>query len=206
VRYAVRSIGAAKSFAAIVLATLALGIGANTAVFGVLNAVVLTPIPYEEPERLVRVYKSRGGEDNYLPGPAVVEFRERSRAVDLAALYTYQAQGVDLTDRVQPERVRLLPVSADYFRVLRVNPIVGRVFARGDERADARVAVISERIWREYLGGRADAVGRMLSINGVRQQVAAVVPDAFEDPLVPGVEVWTPLDFQGSNRTRWYTQ
>jgi predicted permease len=203
VRYAVRSIGAAKSFAAIVLATLALGIGANTAVFGVLNAVVLTPIPYEEPERLVRVYKSRGGEDNYLPGPAVVEFRERSRAVDLAALYTYQAQGVDLTDRVQPERVRLLPVSADYFRVLRVNPIVGRVFARGDERADARVAVISERIWREYLGGAPDAAGRMLSLNGIGYQVVAVTPRAFDDPIESGIEVWSPVNLQPGDSNSW---
>src|SRR5262245_45613774 len=70
-RYAVRSISGSKKFAAIVVATLALGIGANSAVFGVLNAVVLRPLPYEEPERLVRVYKSSGGQDSYLPGSAV---------------------------------------------------------------------------------------------------------------------------------------
>jgi putative ABC transport system permease protein len=87
-RYAMRSIAGSKKFAAIVIATLALGIGANTAVFGVLNAVVLRPLPYDEPERLVRVYQSTGGEDNYLPGLAVVAFRERSQTLDFSAVYT----------------------------------------------------------------------------------------------------------------------
>ena len=86
------------------IATLALGIGANTAVFGVLNAVVLRPLPYDEPDRLVRVYHFAGGEDSYLPGPAVTGFRDQSRTLDLAAVYTYSATGVDLTDRPQPER------------------------------------------------------------------------------------------------------
>ena len=142
-KYAVRSIAGAKKFAAIVVATLALGIGANSAVFGVLNAAVLRPLPYDEPDRLVRVYAWDNGIDGYLPGPVVVALRESSRTLDIAAVYTYSAEGADLTDRGQPERVRTLSVSADYFRVLRVSPALGRVFERTDERRDARVAVIS---------------------------------------------------------------
>ncbi|OLC75299.1 MAG: hypothetical protein AUH72_20600 [Acidobacteria bacterium 13_1_40CM_4_65_8] len=103
-----RSIAGSKKFAAIVIATLALGIGANTAVFGVLNAVVLRPLPYDEPERLVRVYHTTGREDGYLPGLAVLEYREHSRALDFAAVYTYSAEGADLTDRPTPERVRTM--------------------------------------------------------------------------------------------------
>jgi putative ABC transport system permease protein len=137
VRYAVRSIAGSKKFAAIVMATLALGIGANTAVFGVLNAVVLRPLPYDEPERLVRVYYSVGSDDNYLPGPAVMTYRDQSRTLDLAAVYTYSVEGADLTDRTEPERVQMMPVSEDYFRVLRVHPILGQAFARADERQDA---------------------------------------------------------------------
>jgi len=129
-RYAMRSIAGSKKFSAIVIVTLALGIGANTAVFGVLNAVVLTPLPYDEPERLVRVYKFQGAEDNYLPGSAVLAFRERSKTLDFAAVYTYSGQGADLTDRPEPERVRTMPVSADYFRVLHVRPMLGQVFDR----------------------------------------------------------------------------
>ena len=123
---------ASKKFAAIVVATLALGIGANTAVFGVLNAVVLRPLPYDHPERLVRVYHSAGGEDNsYLTGLAAVAYRDQSKTLDFAILYTYSVEGADLTDRPVTERVRALPVSADYFRVLGVRPVVGQLFARG---------------------------------------------------------------------------
>jgi putative ABC transport system permease protein len=205
-RYAIRSIAGSKKFAAIVIATLALGIGANTAVFGVLNAVVLRPLPYDEPERLVRVYQSRGGEDNYLPGLAVVAFRERSKTLDLSAVYTYSAQGADLTDRLEPERVRALPVSADYFRVLRVHPILGQVFDRADERANARIAVVSERIWRQHLGGAADAAGRLLSLNGVPYRVTAVLPDGFDDPLESGVDVWVPVNLQPGGPNSWDNQ
>src|SRR5437899_12743035 len=110
-KYAVRSIAGSKKFAAIVIATLALGIGANTAVFGVLNAVVLRPLPYDEPERLVRVYNSANGEDNgYLTGLAAIGYREQSQTLDFAILYNYSIEGADLTDRPEPERVRSMPV------------------------------------------------------------------------------------------------
>src|SRR6266508_2455869 len=158
VRYALRSIAGSKKFAAIVVATLALGIGANTAVFGVLNAVVLRPLPYVEPERLVRVYHSANGDDNsYLTGLVAIAYREQSKALDIAILFTYNVEGADLTDRPEPERVRALPVSADYFRVLGVHPVLGQLFARADERPNVRLAVVSARIWRKYLGGASDA-------------------------------------------------
>src|SRR5262245_34618800 len=119
VRYAVRSILTAPRFAAMVLLTLALGIGANTAVFSVLNAVVLKPLPYAEPEQLVRVYHSVGNDNTYLTGPAAIDYRDRSRTLDIAVTYTYSVVGADLTGREEPERVTMLPVGADYFRVLR---------------------------------------------------------------------------------------
>jgi hypothetical protein len=203
VTYAVRSIAGAKKFAAIVVATLALGIGANSAVFGVLNAVVLRPLPYDEPGRLVRVYAWDNGIDGYLPGPVVVALRESSRTLDIAALYTYSAEGADLTDRGQPERVRTLSVSADYFRVLRVSPALGQFFARADERRDARVAVVSARVWRDHLGGAVDAPGRMLSLNGVPHRITGVLPDQFEDPLQPGVDVWTTVNLQSGGSNSW---
>ena len=202
--YAVRSLSAARKFSVIVIVTLALGLGANTAVFGVLNAVVLRPLPYDEPERLVRVYHVAGDDDNYMPQPAFRAFRDNSTTLDLAPVYTYNSEGADLTDRVEPERVALLQVGADYFRVLGVRLLAGQPFERDAERANANVVLIRERIWREYLGARPDAIGQTISVNGVRQQVLGVVPDAFEDPLVPGVEIWTPLDFASANRTQWY--
>jgi putative ABC transport system permease protein len=202
-KYAVRSIAGAKKFAAIVVATLALGIGANSAVFGVLNAAVLRPLPYDESDRLVRVYARDNGIDGYLPGPVVVALRESSRTLDIAALYTYATEGADLTDRGQPERVRTLSVSADYFRVLRVSPALGRFFERADERRDARVAVVSARVWRDHLAGAADAPGRMLSLNGVPHRVTGVLPEGFEDPLQPGADVWTTVNLQPGGSNSW---
>jgi putative ABC transport system permease protein len=197
VKYALRSVAASKKFAAIVIATLALGIGANTAVFGVLNAVVLRPLPYDHPERLVRVYHSAGGDDNsYMTGLAAVGYRDQSKALDIAIMYTYSVEGADLTDRPEPERVRALPVSADYFRVLGVHPVVGQLFSRADERPNQRLAVVSARIWRKYLDGAPDAAGRILQINATPYQVMAVLPAGFADPLESGVDVWVPLNTQ----------
>jgi predicted permease len=197
VKYALRSVAASKKFAAIVIATLALGIGANTAVFGVLNAVVLRPLPYDHPERLVRVYHSAGGDDNsYMTGLAAIGYREQSKTLDIAILYTYSVQGADLTNRPEPERVRALPVSADYFRVLGVHPVLGQTFARVDERPNASLAVVSARIWRKYLDAASDAAGRLLQINGTPYQVVAVLPDGFDDPLESGVDIWVPLNLQ----------
>ena len=164
---------------------------------------MLTPLPYPSADRLVRLYKFNRGEDNYLPGPAALAFRDQSTTIDLAPVYTYATEGADLTDRAEPERVTSLRVGADYFRVLGVQPIVGQPFDRTDERADAGVVVIRERLWREYFGGRPDAIGQSLSLNGVRQRVVAVLPDSFADPLVANVEVWSPIDLQTPARNRW---
>lgn len=195
-KYAVRSIAVSPRFAAVVMITLALGTGANTAVFSVLNAVVLKPLPYDEPERLVRVYHRSGDDHGYLTGLAAVGYRDRSRTLDIALTYTYSVQGADLTSRGEPERVRTMSVSADYFRVLRTQPSLGQTFDRADERPNSHVAVVNGRIWRKYLDARADAVGRSLTLDGVAYRVVGVVPDDFDDPLVSEVEVWTPLNLQ----------
>jgi predicted permease len=196
-KYAVRSIASAPKLSAIVTVTLALGVGANTAVFGVLNAVVLKPLPYEEPEQLVRVYHSSPGDESaYLTGPAAIAYRDRSRTLDVGVTYTYSSVGADLTGRGEPERVTAMQVGADYFHVLRVRPLVGQPFDRADERPNANVAVVSERIWRKYLDGRPDVIGELLPLNGVPHRVVAVVSDDFDDPLEPGVAVWTPLNLQ----------
>src|SRR6185295_8819718 len=118
-------------------------------------------------------------------------------------VYTYRAEGMDLTDRPQPERVRTMPVSANYFGVLGVHPILGRIFERTDERTSANVAVISERLWRDYLGGAADAAGRMLTLNGIPHRIAGVLPEGFDDPLQSGVDVWTPVDLQPGENNSW---
>jgi predicted permease len=202
-KYAIRSVASTKKLALVVVATLALGIGANTAVFGVLHAVVLKPLPYDEPDRLVRIYHDTASSEGYLTGPELLGYRDGSSALDIAAVYTYSALGADLTDQVEPERVRTLSVSADYFRVLRVHPVLGRVFDRADERPDARVALVTERIWRKYFGGGADAAGRPLTLDGIPYRIGAVLPEAFDDPLESGIDVWMPLNLQPGRPNSW---
>jgi putative ABC transport system permease protein len=210
-RYAIRSLRSAPRFVAIVIATLALGIGANSAVFGVLNAVVLQPLPYPQPDRLVRVYQHSNNEDGFLGGMAFLDFRESSKTLDMAAVYTYRAEGLDLTDRPQPERVQVYRVSADYFRVLGIALLAGQPFERADERPNANVAVVSERLWREYLGGAStgpalsavEGSGRMLSLNGVPTRVVGIMPRSFTDPLLPDIEIWTPLNLQPGGPNSW---
>src|ERR1051325_1651500 len=188
-KYAVRSIASAKKLSLVVVATLALGIGANTAVFGVLHAVVLKPLPYDEPDRLVRIYHFDGSSSEYRPGPEVIGYRDQSRTLDVAILYTYTAEGADLTDRGEPARVRTLSVGADYFRVLRVHPLVGAVFREG--------------IWRTYLDGDVHAAGRTLTLDGISYRVAAVLPQTFDDPLESGIDVWKPLNLQPRDPNTW---
>src|SRR5262249_390355 len=139
---------------------------------------------------------SYGNENTYLTGLAAVNYRDRSRTLDVAVTFTYNVIGADLTDRAEPERVRVMPVSADYFRVLRAHPLLGQPFDRADERPNVRVAVVSERIWRKYLDARADAAGRLLTLDGVPYRIAGVLPDAFDDPLESNIDVWTPVNLQ----------
>jgi predicted permease len=196
-KYAVRSIAAAPRFAAIVIVTLALGTGANTAVFSVLNAVVLKPLRYEEAGRLVRVYHATPSDNSsYLTGLTAVAYRDRSQTLDIGIAYTYSVQGADLTDGAEPERVTILPVGADYFSVLGAHPVLGQPFSRADERPNARLAVVRERIWRKYLDASADALGRPLTLDGLPYGVVAVLPDNFSDPLDADVDVWVPLNLQ----------
>jgi putative ABC transport system permease protein len=201
--FAARSLAKARAFSSIVIVTLALGIGANTAVFSVLHAAVLRPLPYPGADELVRVYLSYRGEPNYLPGPAAADLLDHSRTVDLAITYTYATEGVDLTDRAQPERAIKLTVGATYFRVLGVTPIRGAAFDAADERKDANVAIISARIWREYFGGADEAIGKLIAMDGISRRVVGVMPDGFDDPIIPGVEIWTPLDMQDVRAESW---
>lgn len=195
-RYALRYLRRRPGFVAVVALTLALGIGANTAVFSVLHAVLLAPLPYEDAGRLVRIYAADQGDTtreqgNYMTGAGAVDLRETLASVQgLAVVSNYRQFAADLTDGDRPERVNVLPVSADYFRVLAVEPMLGRPFSRDDEVPGARQAVVSARIWESYLGAEAGALGASLTLDGVRYSVLGVMPAGFEDPLQGHIDVF----------------
>ncbi|MGH7577001.1 MAG: ABC transporter permease [Longimicrobiales bacterium] len=208
VRWALRSLRRRPGFAAVVVATLALGVGANTAVFGVLNAALLKPLPYAEPDRLMRLYttdRDEPGDREPIALPAAVHFRDHARTLEIGVFYNYRSEGVDLTGGEAPERARMMRVSADYFRVLRAAPIFGRTFTREEERpadggrrvalvpAEARLVVVSERIFRRYLGSDTGALGSTLRIDGEPYTVIGVMESEFADPVEGEVDVWLPL-------------
>ncbi len=199
-RLAVRRLIRRPAFSLAVVLTLGLGLGANTAVFSVLHAVLVAPLPFEDGDRLVRIYGRRidqpGQADRlYLPTPGVLELRtEVPSLASVAVLQNYSAQGVDVSDGDRPERLRLLRVNADYFRTLGVTPVVGRVFERSEEAPDASAAVVTESVWQRYLGGRTDAMGESLTLDGTPVRVVGVVGDALVDPLEGRIDVWMPVD------------
>lgn len=192
-RYAVRRLRRAPTFSAIVVATLALGIGATSAIFSIVNAVLLRPLPYKEPDALVTI-------NHYyptLPLTASVSaigfqhYRDDIRSFSGVAAATGAAY--DLTGSGDPERIRSSRVSTQYFSVLGITPEKGRTFRQDEEGPGNRVAVLSDGLWRRRFGARDDIINSNIQLNGENWTVIGVMPRTFEDPNNRLVELWTPL-------------
>jgi putative ABC transport system permease protein len=213
VRVAVRSLRKRPGFTGVVAITLALGIGANTAVFSVLNSVVFNPLPYPQAEELVRIYQAweeQGPgelqyESNYVTGLDYLDYRRQTELfVGVAAFYSYRELGADLTGGDFPERIVRMPVSSEFFQVLGVSPYRGRSFTPQEEVGDVSLAVISHGLWSRLFSGDEDVLGRTMSLDGVAHEVIGIMPPGFQGPLGRPVEVWTPenLDPAHSRNTR----
>jgi predicted permease len=196
-RFALRTLRRAPGFAAIAIATLAVGIGGTTAMFSAVDAVLLQPLPYREPGRLVRLYQTNLEAPNaseFVTPVHAVAYRSRLSSVSsLAAVMTYSENGADIGDADGARRVRVLPTTADYFEVVGVHPAVGSAYTAGDETA-APVVVLSHRLWEQEMQGKASAIGGTIIMNGRAYRVLGVMPSGFEDPLVANVDAWVPLD------------
>lgn len=192
-RYAVRSILRRRRFASGVVLVLALGMGANTAVFGVLNAVLLRPLPYPDPDRLVRVYQVREDapdEFNYVSAPAFADLRDNARTfASVAAMYTYAETGADLTGAGDPIRVRTLGVTAGYFPVLGIGVANGRTFGPEQAVAGSHVVVVSAGLAES----QGLSVGGSVVLDGTAAEVLGVLPAGFEDPIVGRIDLLVPL-------------
>ncbi|NIM49933.1 MAG: FtsX-like permease family protein [Gemmatimonadales bacterium] len=191
------------AFALVAVLTLALGVGANTAVFSVLNRVILRPLEYHEPERLVRLYQAHvdaPGELNWVSGAAFLDYREMAGGFEaVAAIYNYRDVGFTLTGNGAPRRVTSFPVSADFFDVFHVRPIMGRTFLREEERGSARIAVLSHRLWATHWGGDRNIIGRSVVLDGHPHEVVGVMPGDFVDVVGGDVDLWIPLELQDQN-------
>jgi putative ABC transport system permease protein len=200
-RYALRSLFKSPGFAAVALVTLTLGIGANAAIFSVVNAVLLSPLPYETPDKLVWVWgyvPQRGATQASISPPDFLDYRSQNQVFETIAAFTGIPSGVNLTGGDEPERVEALGVSADFFEVLGVAPQLGRGFLADEEKTGRnQVVILSQGLWQRRFGANPDVVGQTLTINGGSATVIGVMPRGFEFPAQ--AELWFPLAFDAPN-------
>jgi putative ABC transport system permease protein len=203
VRYGLRMLAKNPGFTAVAILTLALGIGANTAIFTVINAVLLKPLPFPHPDRLVQIWETdpRLGFDRDTVSP--YNFRDwQSQSHDFAAMAAYEHEHFSLTGRELPVGLGGLRVSADFFRVLGTSPLLGRDFlANEDQPGAGHVVVVSSATWQNYFGRDPGIVGRKITLDGESYTVIGVMPSDFELPG-SGAEIWTTLAFDLKGQSR----
>ena len=192
-RYGVRMMLKTPVFTAIAVLTLAAGVGANTAIFSVVNAVLLKALPYHNSHRFVLVSGAdqSAGLGTISPAEAQDFATHLTTLEDFAAM---QSQSINLTGDAQPERVRGAFVTANFFEVFNLSPTAGRTFARGEDQPGAeRVVVVNEGFWRRRLNSDSELAGRKVILNGEPYSVVGVVPASFRHPLDAEVELWTTV-------------
>ncbi|MCI0403110.1 MAG: ABC transporter permease [Acidobacteria bacterium] len=193
-RYSVRTLRKSAGLTTVAVITLALGIGANTAIFSVVNAVLLRPLPYSEPERLVMVWESRPQEgvyDNPVAPQDFFDWRRRNQAFEDMSAFLYST--IDLSGAGEPERIATGIVSPSLFNVLGVQPLRGRTFLPEEEEDGRhRVVVMTYSLWQRRFGGDPAVVGKVLTLGGEPFEVIGVLPRTFDFPA-PGLELWRPL-------------
>jgi putative ABC transport system permease protein len=194
IQYAVRSLLKRPAFAIIALITLALGIGANTAIFSVVNAVLLRPLPFQDPEQLVIVWEDAtfAGFPRNTPAPAnYVDWKTQNQSfTDMAAS---AETSFNLTGDGEPERVQAFSVNANFFPLFGVQPLLGRGFLPEEDRPGAnKVAVLSYSLWQSRYGGDRSIINRDIQLNGEKHTVVGVMPSSFQF-LDKEVRLWVPL-------------
>jgi putative ABC transport system permease protein len=196
IRYGVRSLLKRPGFTAIALIALALGIGANTAIFSLVNAVLLRPLPYSDPAQLVMVWENhqgRGGpEREWLSPPDFEDWRSQNRVfTNLSAMNNW---GPTLTGRNEPEPLVGAAVSHDMFALLGREPSMGRSFlAEEDQPGAANVVVLSNELWQRRFGSDREIIGKSISLNADSYTVVGVMPAGFKFPVIANTELWRPL-------------
>ena len=200
VRYAIRLLLKHPGFTAVAILTLALGIGATTAIFTVVNAVLLSPLPFRDAERLVQVrIISSSGDDFPLPDADFLAWRSQNQACD-DAIAVYDASPETLTGDGMPERIGAAAVTDRFFDVLGAGPLLGRVFQEGDDKPGAaKLVVLSHAFWTRRFRADPAVLGRTVPLGGVGHTVAGVMPAGFRFPL-EDIDVWRTLTMNPPTR------
>ncbi|HEY6826416.1 MAG TPA: ABC transporter permease [Gemmatimonadaceae bacterium] len=197
IRFAIRTIRKQRGTSAVAVVCLALGIGANTAIFSVIRTVLMDSLPFQDPGRIVRLYETAnfGGTRGLgsVSVPDFLDWRSEQRSfVDIAA---YSAGSADLAGDGNPERVRAIRTTANLFSVLGAAPYFGRVFTAGEDQPGHNpVVILSEGFWRRRFGGDRALLGKLVSLDNTLYTVVGVMPAAFDFPVTPiHNDVWIPL-------------
>ena len=212
-----RTLMRAPAFSWLVVTTLALGVGANTAVFTALDAVLLAPLPYDAPERLVRVYEVRADDEGqstgFLRPAAVLEYREWDEVFEsFGVIDSYREMGGDLTDGDQPERVIVSHADIGLFESLGVEPLRGRFFHEeesvfpgesSDRSPGAPVTVLSHGLWERRFAADPGVVGSTVQLDGSTFEVVGVMPQGFTNPFGSPPDLWVPQDLRMGGYNTW---
>ncbi|MDB6170654.1 MAG: Duplicated orphan permease [Verrucomicrobia bacterium] len=196
-RLALRQLAKAPGYTALAVGALALGIGANTVLFSAINTLFLRPLPYPEPERLVRVWGSfpeRGLERANLSWPRFRALRDEQQAFSRLAAHTFS--GFTFTGKGEPEQLQAMRVTANFFPTIGVQPLLGRTFTEAEDRpGGANAILLSHGFWQRRFGGASDIIGRTLVLNGSPHTVIGILPASLGFPWAQ-VQVWAPRVFE----------
>ena len=196
VRYGIRALGRTPAFAVVATLTLALGIGANTAIFSVVNAVLLKPLPYADAERLVVVWERNtaiGKDRDLVAPPNYLDWKSRNAVFEHLGAYRYG--GFSLTGSGEPESIIAVTLSSSLFRALGVDAAIGRTFTDEEEARRDRVVVLTHELWQRRFGGDRSIVGNAITLSDARYTVVGVMPPTFRFPEGNPVDLYSPLVF-----------
>jgi len=202
IRYGFRSLLKRPGFTAIALVALALGIGANTAIFSLVNAVVLQPLPYPEPERLVWVWGNFPGGNRASVSPAdYLDFRSQNKSFEQFAATVSITSTTTLTGSGEPEPLNASVVTGNYFQALGVTPALGRGFSLDNEKpGNDQVAIISYELWQRRFAGNPGIVNQRINLDSKSFEVIGVMPKNLTFPQT--ADLWVPLNFDGNPELR----
>ena len=202
IRYAMRQLRKAPGFALTAVFTLAFGIGSTTAIFSIVEGVLLRPLPFPQQDRLVLVgdvpegVDTQGGPPN-LTAPAVAIYARETRV--FSGLGAFQQTGFELSGTSDPAQINAARLGAGVFPVLGVSPLIGRTFTQQEDEGSQQLAVISYQMWRSRFHSEPDIVGTKILLDRKPYEIIGVMPREFEFPLVPGQlnrsELWVPMSF-----------
>ena len=214
IRYAARMLVKRPGFSLVAVLTLALGIGANTAIFSVVNATLLRPLPFKDPERVVMIWGVLAKlQTDTLPNSAPNFEGLKTGAKSFERMAAFRSWSWQLTGSGDPELLRGARVTADFFEAVGAGPILGRAFTPEEDMPNrAPVAIISHALWQRHFGGDPNVLGKTLTLTGQNAQIVGVMPEGFQFPgganLIPGLQfslqndVWMPLAITDEQRQR----